>query len=368
MRTEVIVVDPIHPESVKIERAAVLLREGEVVVFPTETVYGLGADALQRRGLERVFLAKGRPLSDPLIVHIAEVSALEELTAFVSGSISERVGELTRVFWPGPLTLILPRSRRVPDLVTAGLETVAVRMPRHPVALALIRAVGSPIAAPSANRFMHVSPTMAQHALADLDGRVPLILDGGACEVGVESTILDLSGSVATILRPGGIGLEALRAVLPDVQVLARRNGALANQSSDDESQQDENIVQRAPGQMQTHYAPAVPLLLFEGSVEAMRRAMLAELRRRLEKGERIGVLVADEDVSEFEGYGTLVLSLGDGGEPERVAAGLFAGLRALEGAGVEVILCRSFDEFGLGLAIQDRLGKAAGGRVIEVK
>lgn len=364
MQTEVIVIDPVHPESEIIERAVALLRVGEVVVFPTETVYGLGADALQTRALERIFLAKGRPLSDPLIVHIAGVSALEELTD--SANMPARVWELTRVFWPGPLTLILPRSRRVPDLVTAGMETVAVRMPRHPVALALIRAVGSPIAAPSANRFMHVSPTTAQHALIDLDGRVPLILDGGACEVGVESTILDLSVLIPTILRPGGTSLEALRTVLPDVQVLARRSVATANQSGDDENWQDESMAQRAPGQMQTHYAPAVPLLLFEGSVGAMRRAMLAEVRRRQAQGERVGVLIADEDGPMFQECGALVQRLGNAADPVRVAAALFAGLRTLEGTGVQVILCRSFDEYGLGLAIRDRLLRAAGGRVIE--
>src|SRR5205085_10451426 len=181
--TEVIEIDPLAPEAAKIERAAGLLRSGELVVFPTETVYGLGANALQPQAVARIFAAKGRPLSDPLIVHIADESDLSALTT----SISATVQRLIAAFWPGPLTLILPRSSKVPGIVSAGLDTVAVRMPRHPVALALIRATGSPIAAPSANRFMHVSPTTAQHALADLNGRVPLILDGGPCTVGVES-------------------------------------------------------------------------------------------------------------------------------------------------------------------------------------
>ncbi len=185
IHTEVIKIDPVHPEEAKIERAAALIRAGEVVVFPTETVYGLGANALQARAVEGIFAAKGRPFSDPLIVHIAGENALKDLTS----ALPEQVKQLTREFWPGPLTLILPRSPLVPKLVTAGLETVAVRMPSHPVALALIRAAGSPIAAPSANRFMHISPTTAQHALGDLDGRVPLILDGGPCAVGVESTV-----------------------------------------------------------------------------------------------------------------------------------------------------------------------------------
>src|SRR5438105_12731938 len=213
--TEIIRINPIHPELPLIEHAAALLRADELVVFPTETVYGLGANALQPEAVERIFAAKGRPFSDPLIVHIAEQNTLETLVTHLP----PQALQLAQVFWPGPLTLILPASSRVPKLVTAGLSTVAVRVPRHPVALTLIRAAGFPIAAPSANRFMHVSPTTAQHALADLNGRVPLILDGGPCEVGVESTVLNLCSAVPTILRPGGVSLEALRAVLPEVQL-----------------------------------------------------------------------------------------------------------------------------------------------------
>src|SRR5436305_2768073 len=186
--TEVIKIDPLAPERAKIEHAASLIQSGELVVFPTETVYGLGADALQPQAVERLFAAKGRPFSDPLIVHIADENDMNTLTT----SISATVQQLIAAFWPGPLTLILPRNPKVPEIISAGLATVAVRMPRHPVALALIRAAGSPIAAPSANRFMHVSPTTAQHALADLAGRVPLILDAGPCMVGVESTVLDV--------------------------------------------------------------------------------------------------------------------------------------------------------------------------------
>ena len=382
--TEVLKIDPIDPDPSSIERAAALLRAGEVVVFPTETVYGLGADALQTSAVEQIFAAKGRPFSDPLIVHIADEAALEQLTS----SIPAQARQLAQAFWPGPMTLILPRSPLVPKLVTAGLETVAIRMPRHPVALALIRAVGSPIAAPSANRFMHVSPTTAQHVLADLDGRVPLILDAGPCEVGVESTVLDLCSIVPTILRPGGISLEALRTVLPEVQPPRRipvprtgfpiyRVSSLAEhatlgrtslappQESSVGNARSETEGQRSPGQLLTHYAPAVPLLLFDGAVEAMRAAMLTELQRRLEQGERVGVLIADEDVVAFHESGAVVQSLGDAATPEQVAGALFAGLRVMEAAGVQVILSRSFDERGLGLAKRDRLVKAAGGKVI---
>ncbi|MEO8973232.1 MAG: L-threonylcarbamoyladenylate synthase [Ktedonobacteraceae bacterium] len=352
--TEIVHIDPSHPDLTIIERAAKMIREGDVVVFPTETVYGLGADALQPSALERIFAAKGRPFSDPLIVHIAEERTLEHLTT----SIPESARRLAAEFWPGPLTMILPRSPIVPLLVTAGLETVAVRMPRHPVALALIRAAGTPIAAPSANRFMHVSPTTAQHVYADLHGRVPLILDGGSCEVGVESTVLNMCAPIPTILRPGGVSIEALRRILPNVQLAAPKKAT----SSESDT---ENAAQYAsPGQMLTHYAPAVPLLLFDGPVEAMRTAMLAEAKRRVTQGERVGVLLADEDVPAFQESGAVVHSLGNAADSQQVATSLFAALRLLENAGVQVILCRNFDASGLGLAIRDRLLKAAGGRI----
>ena len=349
--TEVSSIDPLSPAPALIERAADLLRQGELVVFPTETVYGLGAEAWQPVALEGIFAAKGRPFSDPLIVHITEYAALEELTS----SLPQSIWQLTQAFWPGPLTLLLPRGPRVPQIVTAGMETVAVRMPSHPVARALIHALGSPVAAPSANRFMHVSPTTAAHALADLDGRVSLILDGGPCSVGVESTILDLSAEVPTILRPGGVSLEALRAILPDTRTLARREA------------QSEEQAQKAPGQLTTHYAPSIPLLLFDGSAKAMRIAILKELGERLARSECVGVLVADEDLPAFQQSGALVYSLGDAAQSAQVAASLFASLRALEEAHVQVILCRTFPTRELGLAIRDRLGRAAGGKVIRV-
>jgi L-threonylcarbamoyladenylate synthase len=357
IETEVIQVDAIWPEASIIEHAAGILRAGNVVVFPTETVYGLGADVFQPAALERIFVAKERPHSDPLIAHIADEASLELLTT----ALSEQAKRLVGAFWPGPLTLVLPRGPRVPHIVTAGLETVAVRMPRHAVALALIRALGSPIAAPSANRFMHVSPTTAQHVMVDLAGRVPLILDGGPCEVGVESTVLDLCSEQPIILRPGGVSLEALRAIVPNVQPPRYQGATVAADSAESDA-----AAQHSPGQMLTHYAPAIPLLLFDGSVESMRAAMLAEARRRQALAQRVGVLVADEDVATFQQSDALVYSLGNAADPAQIASSLFHGLRALENAQVQVILCRQFDDRGLGLAIRDRLLKASGGRVIE--
>jgi L-threonylcarbamoyladenylate synthase len=353
MHTEVIAVDAVHPQPAMIQLAAKLLREGQMVVFPTETVYGLGADALQPAALERVFAAKGRPFSDPLIVHIAARHDLEHLTT----TIPVQAQRLAQAFWPGPLTLILPRGPHVPHLVTAGLETVAIRMPRHPVALALIRALDSPIAAPSANRFMHVSPTTAQHAYADLNSRVPLILDAGPCEIGVESTVLDLCAETPRILRPGGVSLEALRTILPEVQLPVQRKAVVEN---------EDFLAKKAPGQLLTHYAPSVPLLLYDGAVETMHDAMLNEIQHRCSQGEHVGILVAEEDIPVFQDSGALIYSPGSAGDLTQVAAKLFAGLRTLEEARVQVILCRNFGDQGLGLAIRDRLLKAAGGRVCE--
>jgi len=349
--TEVIIVDADQPEPAVIKRAATLLRDGEIVVFPTETVYGLGADAFQPTALERIFVAKGRPFSDPLIVHIADEHELELLTT----TIPTEAKRLAQEFWPGPLTLILPKGPQVPHLVTAGLETIAIRMPRHPVALALISALGSPIAAPSANRFMHISPTTAHHVFTDLSGRVPLILDAGPCEIGVESTVLDLCSNEPRILRPGGISLEALRTILPDVQPPKQRNTVV---------EYEETLAKKAPGQLLTHYAPTVPLLLFDGTIEEMRTSMLAEIGRRCTQGEHVGVLVAEEDIPTFQDSDALIYSPGREDDLVQVAANLFAGLRIFEEAHVQVILCRNFGEQGLGLAIRDRLLKAAGGKI----
>lgn len=354
-QTEIVYVDRNHPDRASIERAASLLRAGELVVFPTETVYGLGANALQPAAVERIFEAKGRPYSDPLIAHIADMAALEQLVT----TLPDEAFALARAFWPGPLTLILPASSLVPKMVTAGLSTVAVRMPGHPVAQALIRATGTPIAAPSANRFKHVSPTTARHAFADLQGRVQLILDSGPCEVGVESTILDLCSDTPTILRPGGLSLEALRNVLPNVQPPVRHDKPAAQQ----EEAEAEAVAQKAPGQMRVHYSPAIPAYLFTGTQEEIRAAMLKEVLRYRAQGEEVGLLIADEDLETLRHSEAHIYLLGK--TAQEAAARLYAGLRTLEESGVQVILCRDFNEQGLGLAIRDRLLKATGGKVI---
>jgi L-threonylcarbamoyladenylate synthase len=349
--TRVISVDPQQPASNALQAAIELLQQGELVVLPTETVYGLGGDAFNIHAVEHIFATKERPLSDPLIVHIAAVDELQN----VATDIPPIAYELARTFWPGPLTFVLPAADRIPRVVTAGLDKVAVRMPNHPVALALIRAFGKPLAAPSANRFKHVSPTTAQHVLADLRGRVPLVLDSGSTSVGVESTVLDLTSETPRILRPGGISLERLQAVLPDIEPPSFYH--------DGREKERDIEISPSPGQMPIHYAPSVPTFLYQGALDAIRHAMLAEIRLRESQGVRVGVLIADEDLDFFQQTGAEVYALGD--DLEKVAAHLYAGLRVLEEVAVDTILCRDFPPVGLGLAIHDRLRKAAGGNII---
>ncbi|MCS7072736.1 MAG: L-threonylcarbamoyladenylate synthase, partial [Anaerolinea sp.] len=247
--TRVIRVDPHAPEATAIAAAAGVIRAGGLVAFPTETVYGLGADATRADAAARIFAAKGRPASDPLIVHLAEVAAIEQ----VAVDVPPLALELAARFWPGPLTLVLRRSARIPDIVTAGAETVAVRMPAHPVARALIAAAAVPVAAPSANTFSRPSATTAAHVLADLGGRIDLILDSGPTPIGVESTIVDLLADPPAILRPGGVPLEALRALIPAITLRPRYLDMDTGAAS-------------APGQMIKHYSPRAPVRLYTGS------------------------------------------------------------------------------------------------------
>ncbi|MBC8447280.1 MAG: threonylcarbamoyl-AMP synthase [Chloroflexi bacterium] len=351
-------VNPIEPEGDIIQQAAEVIRRGGLVAFPTETVYGLGADALNPEAVAGIFAAKERPPYDPIIVHVA---SLEELWR-VARDLPPQAHDLIQTFWPGPLTLILPRAEALPAGVTAGLDTVAVRMPAHPVALALIRAAGTPIAAPSANLFGHTSPTTAQHVLDDLGERVDLILDGGPTPIGVESTVLDLSGEKPTILRPGGTSREALSLVLGEI---ALGPASSAPPSEGDEREGEDGL--KSPGLLKRHYAPRAALLFFRGPPAETLVAMQARLDELLSAGRRVGLLIAYEDRGAFAGRPVVVEDLGRRDHLGHVAARLFAALRALDRQGVEVILARDFGATGLGLAIEDRLTKAAGGRVIEV-
>jgi len=351
--TEVLTVDALLPDPAAIARAAAILRGGGLVAFPTETVYGLGAHALDRVAVHRIFLAKERPSEDPLIVHVHDIRALASLTTDVPAAASA----LAARFWPGPLTMVMPRSASVPDEVTAGLDTVAIRIPAHPVALAIITAASIPVAAPSANLFSRPSPTRAEHVLQDLDGRIDLVVDGGPTTVGVESTVLDLTGSIPTILRPGAVTLEMIRTVLPQVRLEQRwaqeREGGM-----------------RAPGLLAKHYSPRAALTLYEGAAPSVTAKMAADAAEVIGRGQRVGIVAADED--SFPGVSIEALQLlriGSERNAEALAANLYNALRTLDASGVDVILARTFpDQPGLTAAIHDRLRRAAAGRIVRVQ
>ena len=343
--TDVIRVDPKHPDAGAIARAADRLRRRGLVAFPTETVYGLGAHALDPAAVRRLFEAKGRPANDPLIVHVDSVDRIGDLVERVPDSATA----LAARFWPGPLTLVLPRSSRVPDEVTAGLNTVAVRVPSHPIARALLIAAGIPVAAPSANLFSRPSPTRASHVLDDLDGRIDLIIDGGPTEVGVESTVLDLSSAVPTILRPGAVSLEMLKEILPRVE---RTSSAEAGQRA-----------MPSPGMLERHYSPRAQLTLYEGDG----RESIARLIHDAANGDgRVGVLAADEDrqaLADLEPLGrrVTITYLGSQRDLATVASRLYASMRELDASGVDRIFVRDFPgDDGLAIAIRDRLRRAA--------
>lgn len=340
MSIKILHVDPVNPEPEKIALAAAEIRGGGLVAFPTETVYGLGANALDERAVGRIFEAKARPFEDPLIVHIGRIEDLAAVTDSMPGLVSV----LAEAFWPGPLTLVLPKSRLVPGNVSAGLNNVAVRMPAHPVALALLEAAGVPIAAPSANRFGHTSPTSAAHVLQDLAEYIDMLLDGGETSVGVESTVLDLTHTPPIILRPGGLTREELERVIGPVGM----------------QEKNEPGPQISPGLLDSHYAPRARLILFTGDGRDVLKRMELLATRQLENGKRVGLLLADDDVVEIRKTGLTTIVLGQSDDLAQIARNLYAGLHKLDDLGVDVILAHSFSEQGLGLAINDRLRRAA--------
>jgi L-threonylcarbamoyladenylate synthase len=322
------------------------------VAFPTETVYGLGANAGSADAVAGIYRAKGRPAHNPLIVHLADAAGLET----VARDIPAAARQLAAQFWPGPLTLVLRRAAGVAANVSAGRDTVAVRVPAHPVARALIAAAGVPVAAPSANRFTRPSATTAAHVLADLDGRIDFVLDAGPTRIGVESTVLDMTTPIPALLRPGGVTLEALRAALGTV------TAAAALLPLDDAEAQP-----ASPGMLSRHYSPEAPLLLYDGPFDAVTAAIRAEAQAQAARGQRVGLLLADEDRPLFTDLPAVIVTPGPRAEPARVAHGLFAALRALDAGSVDVILARQFAAEGLGLALADRLLRAASGHVISI-
>jgi L-threonylcarbamoyladenylate synthase len=316
--------------------AAAAIRSGEPVAFPTETVYGLGADALDAEAVARVFVAKDRPAFDPLIVHLADAADVGRY-AVAADADDPRVTALAEAFWPGPLTVVLRKRPIIPGIVTAGLNTVGLRVPDHPVALALITAAGVPIAAPSANRFGRVSPTRAEHVLAQLGGRIGIVLDGGPCRVGVESTVVMLADGEGLLLRPGGIAAEAIAAIIGPLWI----------------AEEDATTTSRSPGRPTSHYAPSTPLAMV-GPTDGVRAGA----------GERLGLLAADDQArrsAEVQGgpYDAVEI-LSPSGDPIEQAAALFDALHRLDAAGLDRIVAQSVPETGLGRAIMDRLRRAS--------
>ncbi len=349
MKTRIEKINPAQPETEIIEEAAAVLKSGGVVAFPTETVYGLGADALLPEGARRIYEAKGRPSDNPLIVHIAAWDAL----ANIAETIPSEARTLADAFWPGPLTMILPKSGAVPYETTGGLTTVAVRMPSHPVARALILASGGFIAAPSANTSGRPSPTLASHVAADLAGRIPLILDGGPVGIGIESTIVDLTGETPQILRPGYVTetmlTEAIGAVESDPALTAV----------------DAAARPKAPGMKYRHYAPRAEMTLVRGTQQAVVARINALAAEHRADGLRTGVLCAAETADRYEA--DAVKSLGSRSDEIGIAQHLYARLREFDEEKIDVIYSECFSDLTLGTAFMNRLEKAAGHRILEV-
>jgi L-threonylcarbamoyladenylate synthase len=348
MQTERLVVNPAQLDDreaqAALERAAQILRSGGLVALPTETVYGLGANALDAAAVEHIFAAKKRPAWDPVIVHIAgPASAENPMLRKLVDDVPETARKLIEAFWPGPLTLLLPRSAAVPDGITAGRPLVGIRMPAHPVACALIERAGLPIAAPSANLFSHISPTTAAHVLDDLDGRIDAVLDAGPTEHGVESTVLDPCQSPMVMYRPGAITTEQIRAVAGEVVPFREETGAASPDALP------------SPGIGMRHYAPRARLILLEAAAGDL-SVELAKVAAQF-LGETVGVMLPHACTAP---EGTVVFAWGRWPRPDELAHSLYAGLRTLDAAGCTVILCPMPGEGGVGTALRDRLRKAA--------
>lgn len=352
-RTEILSKENQEKNRKIIEEAAALVRAGELVAFPTETVYGLGADALQPEGAKKIYAAKGRPSDNPLIVHIADVSSLRTITKHLP----PQAGLLAQTFWPGPLTMIFEKSASVPYETTGGLDTVAVRMPAHPAALSLIRASGGYIAAPSANTSGRPSPTLARHVEEDLGGKIPMILDGGPVGIGIESTILDLTplsnGEQPMILRPGYITAAMLANVIGPVQ----DDPALTSV--------DPDAKPKAPGMKYRHYAPKAQLIIVSGNVSRVTETINALSSENHKKNRSTGVICTDETAPLY--HADYVQSIGSRQDEDSIARHLYAILREFDELGADQIYSENFSTPRIGAAIMNRLLKAAGHQVLEV-
>ena len=343
--------DPDSPDADAIRRAGEIIRAGGLVAFPTETVYGLGGDALNPAASEKIYAAKGRPSDNPLIVHIAD---MEHLVPIVR-ELPDKAVMLAESWWPGPLTMIFNKTDMIPDETSGGLPTVAVRMPNHPAALALIRAAGGYIAAPSANTSGRPSPTTAQHVAEDLSGKIDMILDSGPVRIGLESTIVDFTEEVPVLLRPGYINIEMLRKILGEVLV---DPGILDGAA-------EMGVRPKAPGMRYRHYAPKAALTIVEGPRESVTVKINELAAKAIGEGKKVGVIAADDTAPCY--HASIVKDIGDRNTDKEIAQHLFSVLREFDAENVEIIYSESFDTPRMGQAIMNRLLKAAGHKVLSV-
>lgn len=350
MQTRVLKIDSADIDSESMREAARLIAEGELVAFPTETVYGLGADALRPQAAKKIYAAKGRPSDNPLIVHISKFADLEK----IAREVPKQARKLSDAFWPGPLTMIVWKNEKVPYETTGGMDTVAIRMPNHPVALKLIEESGCLIAAPSANTSGKPSPTEASHVALDMDGRIPMILDGGAVGIGIESTIIDLTEEVPMILRPGYITKEMLEEVLG--QEVCMDPGIIAL---------DSERKPKAPGMKYKHYAPKADLVLVEGETDRVVEEINRLTTEKRNTGQLVGIIATDETKGRYQA--DYVVSIGARADEDAIARHLYKILREFDDLNVDAIFSESFATPRIGQAIMNRLLKAAGHQVVTV-
>lgn len=345
------------PDTEILNHCGEIIRKGGLVCFPTETVYGLGADAFNPQAVNAVYEAKGRPHDNPLIVHIADLKDIEKVTAMTSVE-RERLGKMADAFWPGPLTMIVTKSDAIPEEVSCGLKTVGVRFPSNIVAQAFIKAAERPIAAPSANSSGRPSPTLASHVQEDLDGKVDAIIDGGPCQVGLESTVIDLTGELPCILRPGGVTLEMVKEVLPDATQL---------EWHEEEISIEEKEAPKSPGLKYKHYAPKAKTVILQGKPEKVAERILFALSDASKRGVKAAAMVSDE-LKKYFTQGENVVTLGRRNDGEAQAAALFRVLRSFDEDGVEEVYAEAMPETGVGFAVMNRMYRAAGCTMVPVK
>ena len=349
METKVAIIKDINTDIRFIEEAGKVIRNGGTVAFPTETVYGLGANALDDEAVKKIFIAKGRPQDNPLIIHVStkEISGLVKDVPEVAQKIIDK-------FWPGPLTVILEKKDIIPNVTSANLNTIGIRMPNSEIALKLIELAERPIAAPSANISGRPSPTEVERCVEDLNGRVDYIIGGESSDIGVESTIVDCTVNPPLVLRPGGITLEMLKEINPEIEL----DKALKSKPNDD-------FKPKAPGMKYKHYAPNAHLKIIKGKNEKTIEIINQMLENYIEKNNIVAILTTDENLNKFNNG--KVISLGSENDLKEIAKNLFEALRKCDDLGVQYILCQGFEENGVGLAIMNRLNKAAGYDILEV-